>query len=141
MAFNSAFKGLSYEYALRSANIFETGVILAGRAEVSLAATASCQLHLFALLTFYIYLGITVCVHTGSVWQHVASMLRSRLWNAQNGNMGWFCFIWSLPPEIRYSVSERKERHTFHISTFAHAHMHACANTHTHTHTNTYCIM
>ena len=57
--------------------------------------------------------------------------------------MGLFCFIWSLPPEIRYSVSERKEGHTFHISTLAHAHMHACARaraqTHRHTHTHTFC--
>jgi hypothetical protein len=128
---------LSYEYAPRSANIFERGVILPGRAEVNLAATAPCRLQLFALLSCYIYLSITVCGHTGTVWQHVASMVRSRLSNAQNGNMGLFCFIWSLPPEVRYSVSERKERHTFHISTLPHAHMHACANTHTHTHTHT----
>jgi hypothetical protein len=69
---------LSYEYAPRSVNIFETGVTLPCRAEVSLTATA-CRMQLFAWLTFYIYLGITVCGHTGSVWQHVASMLRSRL--------------------------------------------------------------
>ena len=121
---------LSYEYAPSSVNISETGVTFPGRAEASLAATASCRLQLFALITFYTYLVTTVYGHTGSVSQRVASMLGSRLYNAQNGNMGLFCFIWSLPPEIRYSVSERKERHTFHISTLAHAHINACANTH-----------
>jgi hypothetical protein len=34
---------LSCEYALRSVNIFETGVTFPGRAEASLAATASCR--------------------------------------------------------------------------------------------------
>lgn len=70
---------LSYEYAPSRINIFETGVTLPGRAEISLAATASCRLHLFALLICYVYLLTTVYGRTGSVSQHVASMLGSRL--------------------------------------------------------------
>jgi len=69
----------SYEYAPSRVNIFETGVTLPGCAEVSLAATAPCQLQLFAVLTCYIYLVTRVYGHTGSVSQQVASILGSRL--------------------------------------------------------------
>jgi hypothetical protein len=112
------------------------GVTLPLRAAVCLAVTTLCRLQLCTVLrsladTLYIWVLQYVTIKgllpkmSLSCWEVSCRM-------SKNGNIEWLCFICSLPPESRYSVSERKQTRIFYKPpSRARAHAH----THTHTHT------